>query len=270
LIDAEIAITNKIRLDADLLHQLPKLRLICTASTGTDQVDQAACRALGISLHNAGRYSKASVVQVTWALILELACNLTIRRRQVGDGSWQRSSVFALVEPEFDELANRTLTVIGAGDIGGGVAAIGKAFGMEVHTITSRSSPDTLETALKAADVVSLHAPLTPQTQQLINRERLGWLKPSAVLVNMGRGGLLDMGALVEALHSGALAGAALDVLEIEPPGAELEPLKQVPNLILTPHFAWTSRQARQRLVDTLASHMKTFRLQKGPVETAG
>jgi len=270
LIDAEIAITNKIRLDADLLHQLPKLRLICTASTGTDQADQAACRALGISLHNAGRYSKASVVQVTWALILELACNLTIRRRQVGDGSWQRSSVFALVEPEFDELDNRTLTVIGAGDIGGGVAAIGKAFGMEVHTITSRSSPDTLETALKAADVVSLHAPLTPQTQQLINRERLGWLKPSAVLVNMGRGGLLDMGALVEALHSGALAGAALDVLEIEPPGAELEPLKQVPNLILTPHFAWTSRQARQRLVDTLASHMKTFRLQKGPVETAG
>ena len=268
LIDAEIAITNKIRLDADLLHQLPKLRLVCTASTGTDQVDQAACRDLGIGLHNAGRYSKASVVQVTWALILELACNLTIRRQQVRDGSWQRSSVFALVEPEFDELANRTLTVIGAGDIGGGVAAIGQAFGMEVHSITSRSSPHELETALKAADVVSMHAPLTPQTQRLINRERLGWLKPSAVLVNMGRGGLIETGALVEALHSGALAGAALDVLDIEPPGAELEPLKQVPNLIVTPHFAWTSRQARQRLVGTLASHLQHYRLGQSPLET--
>ena len=268
LIDAEIAITNKIRLDADLLQQLPKLRLVCTASTGTDQVDQAACRALGIGLHNAGRYSKASVVQVTWALILELACNLTIRRQQVRDGSWQRSSVFALVEPEFDELANRTLTVIGAGDIGSGVAAIGKAFGMEVHSITSRSSPHDLETALKAADVVSLHAPLTPQTQRLINRERLGWLKPSAVLVNMGRGGLIETGALVDALHSGELAGAALDVLDIEPPGADLEHLKQVPNLILTPHFAWTSRQARQRLVATLATHLLHYRLDQIPVET--
>ena len=238
MIDAEIAITNKIRLDADLLQQLPKLRLVCTASTGTDQIDSEACQELGIAVRNAGRYSTASVVQVTWALILELACNLTIRRQQVRDGSWQRSSVFALVEPEFDELANRTLTVIGAGDIGGGVAAIGKAFGMEVHSITSRSSPHDLETALKAADVVSLHAPLTPQTQRLINRERLGWLKPSAVLVNMGRGGLIETGALLDALHSGELAGAALDVLDIEPPGAELEPLKQVSNLILTPHVS--------------------------------
>ena len=260
LAGAAIAITNKIPLDGALLRQLPQLRLICTASTGTDQVDQAACRELGISLHNAGRYSKASVVQVTWALILELACNLQKRRQQVADGSWQRSPVFALVEPEFDELAGKRLSVIGAGDIGSGTARVGEAFGMTVDPITSRSSPADLEAALRSADVVSLHAPLTPSTQGLINRERLGWLKPSALLVNMGRGGLVDTQALVEALGSGRLAGAALDVLPIEPPGAELDPLKTIPNLILTPHVAWSSRQARQRLVATLAGHLRDYR----------
>ena len=257
---AAIAITNKIRLDADLLHQLPDLRLICAASTGTDQVDQGACQELGIEVRNAGRYSKASVVQVTWALILELACQLQTRRQQVRDGQWQRSPVFALVEPEFDELAGRHLSVIGAGDIGNGVAAIGEAFGMTVDRITSRSSAAQLEAALRAADVVSLHAPLTAHTQGLINRERLRWLKPSALLVNLGRGGLVEMPALVEALTTGQLAGAALDVLAHEPPGEELEALKTVPNLLITPHVAWTSRQARQRLVATLGDHLKAFR----------
>ena len=257
---AAIAITNKIRLDADLLHQLPDLRLICAASTGTDQVDHGACQELGIEVRNAGRYSKASVVQVTWALILELACQLQTRRQQVRDGQWQRSPVFALVEPEFDELAGRHLSVIGAGDIGNGVAAIGEAFGMTVDRITSRSSAAQLEAALRAADVVSLHAPLTAHTQGLINRERLRWLKPSALLVNLGRGGLVEMPALVEALTTGQLAGAALDVLAHEPPGEELEALKTVPNLLITPHVAWTSRQARQRLVATLADHLKAFR----------
>ncbi len=257
---AAIAITNKIRLDADLLHQLPDLRLICAASTGTDQVDHGACQELGIEVRNAGRYSKASVVQVTWALILELACQLQTRRQQVRDGQWQRSPVFALVEPEFDELAGRHLSVIGAGDIGNGVAAIGEAFGMTVDRITSRSSAAQLEAALRAADVVSLHAPLTAHTQGLINRERLRWLKPSALLVNLGRGGLVEMPALVEALTTGQLAGAALDVLAHEPPGEELEALKTVPNLLITPHVAWTSRQARQRLVATLGDHLKAFR----------
>ena len=257
---AAIAITNKIRLDADLLHQLPDLRLICAASTGTDQVDHGACQELGIEVRNAGRYSKASVVQVSWALILELACQLQTRRQQVRDGQWQRSPVFALVEPEFDELAGRHLSVIGAGDIGNGVAAIGEAFGMTVDRITSRSSAAQLEAALRAADVVSLHAPLTAHTQGLINRERLRWLKPSALLVNLGRGGLVEMQALVEALTTGQLAGAALDVLAHEPPGEELEALKTVPNLLITPHVAWTSRQARQRLVATLGDHLKAFR----------
>ena len=151
---AAIAITNKIRLDADLLHQLPDLRLICAASTGTDQVDHGACQELGIEVRNAGRYSKASVVQVTWALILELACQLQTRRQQVRDGQWQRSPVFALVEPEFDELAGRHLSVIGAGDIGNGVAAIGEAFGMTVDRITSRSSAAQLEAAIAQRDLL--------------------------------------------------------------------------------------------------------------------
>ncbi|MCP9807121.1 glycerate dehydrogenase [Cyanobium sp. T1B-Tous] len=255
---AEIAITNKIKLDRELLQHLPPLRLICAASTGTDQIDSEACRELGIAVRNAGRYSTASVVQVTWALILELVCDLTTRRRQVRDGAWQRSPVFALVEPEFEELAGRTLTVVGAGTIGRGVAAVAEAFGMAVLLITSRSSAAELEAALRQADVISLHAPLTPATRGLINAERLGWLKPSAVLVNLGRGGLIDLPALVEALQRGALAGAALDVLDQEPPGAELDALKTVPNLILTPHIGWASRQARQRLVAALAEALES------------
>jgi glycerate dehydrogenase len=255
---AEIAITNKIKLDGEMLQHLPQLRLICAASTGTDQIDSEACRELGIAVRNAGRYSTASVVQVTWALILELVCDLAARRRQVQEGAWQRSPVFALVEPEFDELADRTLTVVGAGTIGRGVAAVAEAFGMEVRPITSRSSAAELEEALRQADVISLHAPLTQATRGLINAERLGWLKPSAVVVNLGGGGLIDLPALVEALQRGALAGAALDVLDQEPPGAELDALKTVPNLILTPHIGWASRQARQRLVAALAEALES------------
>ena len=255
---AEIAITNKIKLDRELLQHLPQMRLICAASTGTDQIDSEACRELGIAVRNAGRYSTASVVQVTWALILELVCDLTTRRRQVQEGAWQRSPVFALVEPEFEELAGRTLTVVGAGTIGRGVAAVAEAFGMAVQLITSRSSAAELEESLRLADVISLHAPLTPATRGLINAERLGWLKPSAVVVNLGRGGLIDLPALVEALQGGALAGAALDVLDQEPPGAELDALKTVPNLILTPHIGWASRQARQRLVAALAEALES------------
>jgi len=127
-----------------------------------------------------------------------------------------------------------------------------------VRLITSRSSAAELDAALRQADVISLHAPLTPATRGLINAERLGWLKPSAVLVNLGRGGLIDLPALVEALQRGTLAGAALDVLDQEPPGAELDALKTVPNLILTPHIGWASRQARQRLVAALAEALES------------
>ena len=255
---AAIAITNKIRLDGELVGQLPQLRLICAASTGTDQIDGQACSELGIAVRNAGRYSTASVVQGTWALILELVCDLQTRRRQVQEGAWQHSPVFALVEPEFEELSGRTLTVVGAGTIGRGVAAVAEAFGMAVRLITSRSSAGELEAALRQADVLSLHAPLTPATRGLLNAERLGWLKPSAVLVNLGRGGLIELPALVEALRRGVLAGAALDVLDQEPPGAELDALKEVPNLILTPHIGWASRQARQRLVAALAEALES------------
>jgi glycerate dehydrogenase len=256
---AEIAITNKIRLDGPLLQHLPNLRLICTASTGTDQLDLEACRELGITVCNAGRYSRPSVVQITWALILELCCRMEQRRQRVRNGDWQRSPVFALVEPEFDELAGRCLAVVGAGDIGGGVAQVGGAFGMEVRCLTSRSSAADLEAALRAADVVSLHAPLNADTRKLINAERLSWLRPSAVLVNMARGGLVDLDALTAALQQGRLAGAALDVLEQEPPGPELQPLLAVPNLLLSPHMGWASRQARQRLVQTLADHLEHY-----------
>ena len=257
--DAEIAITNKIPLDGELLRQLPKLRLICVAATGTDQIDHAACQELGIRVHNAGRYSRASVVQITWALILEICCAMDQRRSDLASGSWQRSPVFSVIEPEFDELEGQTLVVLGAGDIGRGVLAIGKAFGMECIGLTSRSSTAELEAALRQADVLSLHAPLTPQTQHLINAERLRWMKPTARLVNMARGGLVQLDDLCAALRSGELAGAALDVLPVEPPGSELEALLDTPNLLISPHMGWSSRQARRRLVQTLAGHLQAY-----------
>ena len=256
---AEVVITNKVVLDGPLLASLPGLRLVCTASTGTDQVDSQACAERGIAVRNAGLYSGPSVVQVTWALILELRCQLQRRQRQVANGEWQRSPVFSIVLPEFDELAGQHLTVVGAGDIGQGVARIGKAFGMETSLITSSTGSADLEAALRRADVVSLHAPLNAKTRGMINGARLGWLKPSALLINMARGALVDTDALVAALRAQQLAGAALDVLVKEPPGMELNRLMGVPNLILTPHMAWSSRQARSRLVDTLAAHLQAY-----------
>ena len=264
LAGAEIAITNKIPLDGPLLEQLPQLRLICVAATGTDVIDHASCEQRGIAIRNAGRYSTASVVQITWALILELCCRIQTRRARIATGDWQRSPVFALIEPEFDELAGRTLVVLGAGTIGQGVMAIGEAFGMRVIGLTSRHSEAELEQALRQADVLSLHAPLTARTEGLLNAERLAWLPEGAVLVNAGRGGLVNLAALGEALRSGRLAGAALDVLAKEPPGPELEPLLTLPNLLLTPHMAWSSRQARQRLVATLAEHLQGYAAARG------
>jgi len=257
--DAEIAITNKIPLDGELLRQLPQLRLICVAATGTDQIDHATCQELGIRVHNAGRYSRASVVQITWALILELCCAMAQRRQDLASGSWQRSSVFSVIEPEFDELEGQTLVVLGAGDIGRGVLSIGEAFGMQCIGLTSRSSDAELEAALRQADVLSLHAPLTPATQHLINAERLSWMKPSARLVNMARGGLVNLDDLCAALRNGRLAGAALDVLPVEPPGPELQALLDTPNLLISPHMGWSSRQARSRLVHTLAAHVQAY-----------
>ena len=256
---AQIAITNKIPLDGELLRQLPRLRLICVAATGTDQIDHAACQELGIRVHNACRYSRASVVQITWALILELCCAMDQRRSDLAAGSWQRSPVFSVIEPEFDELEGQTLVVLGAGDIGRGVLTVGEAFGMQCIGLTSRSSTAELETALRQADVLSLHAPLTTKTQNLINAERLSWMKPSAHLVNMARGGLVKLDDLCAALRSGQLARAALDVLPVEPPGLELEALLETPNLLISPHMGWSSRQARSRLVQTLAGHLETY-----------
>ncbi len=257
--DAEIAITNKIPMDGALLRQLPRLRLIGVAATGTDQIDHAACEELGIRVRNAGRYSRASVVQITWALILELCCAMDQRRMDLLAGSWQCSPVFSVIEPEFDELEGQTLVVLGAGDIGRGVLAIGEAFGMTCLALTSRSSSAEVDTALRQADVLSLHAPLTPHTKNLINAQRLRWMKPSARLVNMARGGLVNLEDLCAALRHGQLAGAALDVLPEEPPGPELKVLLNTPNLLISPHMGWSSRQSRSRLVHILAGHLQSY-----------
>ena len=167
--------------------------------------------------------------------------------------------MFSVIEPEFDELEGQILVVLGAGDIGRGVLAIGEAFGMQCIGLTSRSSDVEVEAALRQADVLSLHAPLTPQTQNLINAQRLSWMKPTARLVNMARGRLVNCDDLCAALRSGQIAAAALDVLPVEPPGSELEALLDTPNLLISPHMGWSSRQARNRLVQTLAGHLQAY-----------
>ena len=181
------------------------------------------------------------------------------RRRDLAAGSWQRSPVFSVIEPEFDELEGQTLVVLGAGDIGRWVLTVGEAFGMQSIGLTSRSSTADLEAALRQADVLSLHATLTPQTQHLINAQRLSWMKPTARLVNMARGALVQLEDLCAALRSGQLAGAALDVLPVEPPGSELDALLITPNLLISPHMGWSSRQARSRLVQTMAGHLQAY-----------
>lgn len=266
LADAEIALTNKVVIDAAAMDAAPSLRLIQVVATGTNNVALDAARERGIAVCNVSGYSTPSVAQHTFTLILNLLTN--IHRLAAEPGRWAESPIFTRLDYPIGELAGRTLGIAGLGEIGRAVARIGEAFGMRVVGLSRQgmiSDPtgyDRLprEAFFAECDVISLHCPLTDDTRHLIREETLALMKPTAILINTGRGPLVDEAALLAALKAGRIGGAGLDVLSVEPPAAD-HPLLDatIPNLLVTPHTAWASREARRRLLAGVVTNLETF-----------
>jgi glycerate dehydrogenase len=270
---ADVAVINKLRLDAAALRAVPELKLVCLAATGTDNVDLDAARELGIGVCNLRDYCTPSVVQHVFALILALNQHLPAHREALRAGAWQASGQFCLFEPPFRELHGKTLGVIGLGALGSGVAGVARAFGMRVIAAllpwrlsqppgaSGQSAPRVpLDTLLEEADIVSLHCPLTPETHHLIGTSALQKMRRSTLLINTARGGLVDAPALLTALERGTIAGAGIDVLATEPPAADDVLLQsRLPNLIVTPHIAWSAQESRQRALDEIVANIVAF-----------
>ncbi len=264
--EAEVVLTNKTVLDASALAALPRLRYLGVLATGYNVVDLEAARARGIPVTNVPGYSTPSVAQLTLALLLELTHHVGAHSDGVRAGRWSRSPDFCYWETPLVELAGGTFGIVGFGQVGRAVARLARALEMQVlvHTRTPPAPPPAdcrftdLETLLRSSDVVSLHCPLTPTTRHLINRERLAWMKPGAFLLNTGRGPLVDETALADALNTGRLGGAGMDVLGTEPPPPD-QPLLRARNCIITPHLGWATRAARARLLHQAAENLRAF-----------
>ena len=262
---AEIAIVNKVNLDRKAIAAAPRLRLIALTATGTDNIDCRAAEERGVAVANARDYASRAVAQHVFALVLALTNHVARYDLLVRAGAWQRSRSFALFDYPIRELAGRKLGVVGFGALGQAVAALGRGFGMEVLVSTRhRDEPEVgrvpFTTILRTADVVTLHCPLTPETEHMIGTRELKLMKPDALLINTAGGGLVDGGALAAALERGTIGGAGIDVLPVEPPGAD-EPLlgSDIPNLLITPHVAWAAREARQRALEQVAENVQAF-----------
>ena len=263
---ATIAIVNKAQLRATTLERLPRLKMVAVAATGTDNVDIAACKARGIVVSNVRGYAEHTVPEHAFCLILALRRNLLAWREDVKSGKWQAAERFCLSGHPVEDLHGSTLGIFGEGSIGQGVARLARGFGMHVlfadHPPPKATDVQFIprDEVLARSDVVSLHLPLTPETKNLIGAAELAKMKRSALLINTARGGLVDERALVEALRAGTIAGAGFDVLSVEPPKGG-NPLLELdaPNFILTPHVAWSGRQAMQALADQLMDNVEDF-----------
>lgn len=267
LAGAGIAITNKVPITAAALEQLPQLKLVALAATGSDCVDKAACRARGIAVANIRGYAVHSVPEHTFALILALRRNLVAYRASVLDGRWQQAAQFCFHDHPIRDLAGATLGIVGHGVLGRRVAAIGQALGMQPLFAARKSSgaaapPYTpWQQVLERSDVITLHCPLTPQTRHLIAMPEFEAMQRRPLIVNTARGGLVHEADLVRALDAGLVAGAGFDVTDGEPP-APGHPLMRAAarhNVILTPHVAWASLEAQQRLADQLIDNLDNF-----------
>lgn len=262
---ARVAIVNKVVLNAETLAACPDLRLILISATGCNNVDLEAARRQGIAVCNCQAYGAASVAQHTLMLMLALASRLPDYQVAVARGRWRESGQFCLLDFPIVELNGKTLGILGYGTLGQAVARLAEAFGMRVLVGNLPGRPPredrlSLDELLPQVDVLSLHCPLTEQTRHLIGAPQLAAMQPQALLVNTARGGLVDEQALADTLRSGHLGGAATDVLSEEPPvnGNPLLAL-DIPRLIVTPHSAWGSREARQRIVEQLAENAHAF-----------
>ena len=263
---AEVIVSNKVRLPGELLKRLPSLKLVAVAATGVDHIDLAVAARLGIGVCNVADYATHTVPEHVFALVLALRRNLLRYASAARDGRWSAAPAFCLHDWPIDELAGATLGIVGRGTLGAGVARLGQAFGMRVlhaerrGAASVRPGREAFEQVLAAADVLSLHVPLTAETRNLIGRAELARMKPTALLINTARGGVVDEPALHDALRNGRIAGAGLDVLSSEPPSTD-HPLlaADLPNLIVTPHVAWASRQAQQRLADEVIENIAAY-----------
>ena len=260
--DASIAIINKVPMRAEVLKQLPKLKLIAVAATGTDVVDKAYCKANGITVVNIRNYAFNTVPEHVLALMFALRRNLVAYIEDVRDGRWGKVNQFCFFDHPIRDVAGSTLGVVGYGAIGKAVAKRAECLGMRIlpFDVVPQEGLVDFDTILKESDVITLHVPLTPETKNMIGAKELKRMKPTAVLINTARGGLVDEAALAEALQNGTIAGAGFDVLTKEPPkeGNILLDLK-LPNLIVTPHVAWASVEAMQILADQLIDNIEAF-----------
>lgn len=278
--DAEIVLTNKTVLDRQTIAQLPQLRYIGVLATGYNVVDCEAAAERGVVVTNVPAYSTASVAQMVFALLLEMTQQVGHHAARVREGGWSESPDFCFWERHLVELEGLTLGVVGFGAIGRKVAQIAAAFGMEVLVSTAHPErhadrPESaavrfaeLDELFAESDVVSLHCPLTPETEKLVDARRLARMKPTAYLINTGRGALVVEAALAAALDGGHLAGAGLDVLCSEPPAAD-NPLAAAENAFITPHVAWATTAARRRLMATAVLNVRAF-LDGEPMNVVG
>jgi glycerate dehydrogenase len=267
--ESQIVLTNKTGLPRQILQQLPNLRYVGVLATGYDIVDVKAAREQNIPVTNVPKYATTSVVQMVFAHLLNLTLHVADHGRGVAAGRWTQNADFCYWESPLIELAGLTFGVVGFGQIGRAAAEVARAMGMNVLAYdVAPPDPKNVETdairfvglndLFRQSDVVSLHCPLRPETQGLVNAERLAMMKPSAFLINTGRGPLVDEQALAEALNAGRIAGAGLDVLSSEPPPAN-NPLLTARNCCLTPHIAWATKAARQRLLNTAVENVRAF-----------
>ena len=264
--DASIVITNKVKLPGELLAQTPGVKMIAVAATGTDNVDLGYCREHGIVVSNIRGYAVDTVPEHAFMMMLALRRNLIGWREDVRAGLWQQTDQFCLFTRPVNDLHGSTLGLVGYGSLGRGMQKLAEAFGMKVlvaehkAAATPRDGYTPFDTVLREADVISLHTPLTAETRHMIGTREFGLMKPSALLINTARGNLVDEAALIEALRSGRIGGAGFDVLAVEPP-REGNPLLELdlPNFILTPHVAWSSREAMQTLADQLVGNIEAF-----------
>ncbi|MGI8725825.1 MAG: D-2-hydroxyacid dehydrogenase [Methyloceanibacter sp.] len=260
--DATIAIINKVPMRADTLKQLPKLKLIAVAATGTDVVDKAYCKQHGITVVNIRNYAFNTVPEHVIALIFALRRNLLTYVKDVANGVWNKSSQFCFLTHPIRDIAGSTLGIVGYGALGKSIGKRAEALGMNVLPYDVMPQPGLVdfETILKESDIITLHVPLTPETKNMIGAKELKMMKPTAILINTARGGLVDEAALAAALKDGTIAGAGFDVLTVEPPKeGNILIDESIPNLIVTPHVAWASKEAMQILSDQLIDNIEAF-----------
>lgn len=263
---AEIVMTNKVNIGADIISQLPELKMINVLATGYNVVDIEAARNAGVIVCNIPAYSTDSVAQLTFAHILNIVNQIGHYAEENRQGRWSRNPDFCYWDSPLHELSGKTLGIVGLGHIGSKVARLARDFGMEVYAFTSKNSSSlpegiqktTMEGLFGVSDILTLHCPLTPTTRELINRETLRKMKQGAILINTGRGPLVNEEDVAEALRDGHLGAYGADVMCQEPPEAT-NPLLSCPNAFITPHIAWATVEARKRLMDIAVANVKAY-----------